>query len=245
MRNLIYIPDRHEESSNVAGYSELGQGVPEVRQLINENADKTWSHINRKIPELKVDFSRVKVFREGVTSDTLSGFNGIIDFLRSTDDFKDPEYLKLFLETPAEDFGLSQGERIGVYLGLRGASSEITEGGSYQSSVEAGEAYVKALMDLSDNPESPELIRRSDIASREFEELSAQRDRDIAVRINSQLEDGEIGILIIGQDHSVQDYLNEDIVFELIDPELKRILEEGDSKIREYLEGYENGRERG
>jgi len=243
MRKLIYIPNRHEESLNVAGYSQLQQRVPEFANVVNESANQAWHFIYRKVSGLDLDFSKVKIFHEGMTDQTLSDFSANLDFLRGIGDFADPESLKLFLDASAEKFGISQNMKVDLYLGLRGAKFEVTEGDLHQVASAAGIKYMQVLIALEGDLENQQLKENAEIAWGELDAISAQRDIDIAGRINSGLTDGETGILIIGEGHKVEDHLDRDIVFELIDSELKRILEEGNSRVEGYMERHNQGGE--
>jgi len=60
-----------------------------------------------------------------------------------------------------------------------------------------------------------------------LDDLNIKRERAVAENINSELQDGEVGILIMGALHSrIMDNLAEDIEVEYLSPELRNYVED-------------------
>ncbi|MCU0719981.1 MAG: hypothetical protein MUC83_09785 [Pirellula sp.] len=195
MRQLYIIPIVHSRHD----LGTLEQPIRDIKkQFLNGNAldqnqkvlDAFWEELKLGIESWKIDYSNTFVFQDALP------FTG------------QPERI---IEHRIVDELASKGSanhKLVKWLIERGAQLVGTE--STELLIKEYEAVKKSLSEgvfqETDNPGEP----NQDAAA----SLLTQRDHFIAQRIIDTLHPGNVGILFIGLQHRVQDYLPDDLVVE-------------------------------
>lgn len=188
MRELILIRIVHTSADMGSMEQELREeAIAKIgRERWEENQrriTKFWRDVEKEIDGLNLDYSRVKLFQDGLPSGGALG-------------------LRIVEETAAKG---SPNYKILKKLIEKGARLEATESPDL---LRKEYDHIKAFLTAPFEGEKAEARRRYDEIKNE---LMEERDQFIAKTINATLRDGEIGVLFIGAAHNVVSKLPNDI----------------------------------
>jgi hypothetical protein len=187
MRRLIHVPIIHslaDLGSAAEGLEEqfkTSRGSRRWAEHVKE-VEQRWDVIRQKLLALPLDYSRVKLYQDGL-----------------------PECgRELEIVRDLANRG-SQNCRLLCELHLKGAQIMGTEDGELLV-----EEYKRIRRRLDHAP--AEAPGQTPTADSFYDELVARRDAHIASKINATLGPGETGILFLGAAHRILDLLANDIV---------------------------------
>lgn len=127
-----------------------------------------------------------------------------------------------------------------VLLDLIARGAELRNSEDIRLLLEEGQHLLEATQG---GPETPEVFDKIEYQRRK-EQLTEQRDKFIADRINQTLREGETGVLFMGADHDVLRHLPEDIIIisvkerEKVRAYFQELLTRHDEETLEHLARY-------
>lgn len=224
MRRLIFVPARHSSDEVPLGVSETLKFLPETdQQDIADTTNSVWESIYEGVEALGLDFRELKVFAEAATEEE-PVVKMPVPFAHARK-VAENTYKADCLEARQHAFILS--------LWLAGARIMKTENSVFYNTVENMVsklpflvADVNAELEKGENLDEPiddDTIRRIDQLLLGIDSTDQSRDESTAEAINTQLKDGEIGMLVMGLDHRVIERLDGDIIVEFISVESREL----------------------
>ena len=204
MRRLIYVPIVHTtvdmgSKSEALKQEYLRRFGAERWEQSRRVIDEVWEGISAKLLALVLPWERVRIYQDGLP---VSGIE-----------------LEIAREVAAQG---SRNYQLVMELVLRGARLMGTESPELLT---REYTHIKRIADAKTDAEREEAQRRY---AAESAEILKERDTFIAQRIAETLEDGEVGVPLLGMMHEVDRLLPEEIQVEyLIDRLPLREVEEG------------------
>ncbi len=192
MKKLIYFPIIHNEvdlgsmGSEIKSEGEKKYGITEWKQHL-ENIENSWDVVKIAIcNQIKdISYSNIKIYQDGLPIDGEIGLKIIKDLsIKGSKNYQIIEDL------------VSKGAQIIVAENKEYLIEEYT--------------YIKNIIDSTDNP--PLQFKNQLIYQDVVDELLNKRDEYITDKINTTLNDNELGIAFFGSMHSILNKINKDIV---------------------------------
>ena len=238
MRRLIYIPIVHS-SADMGSMSESLEQVYRKKYgrqkwtQRTKTVEKIWKEIKRKISLLQLDYSKVKIYQDGLPK---CGRELEIAKSAAAGGSKNYQLVLDLVEKGAQLIGTEDPNLlIQEYHQLRNTLDNLQGSPAFQDSAHSRDSPASQdSASLRDSRErNKERNRRAGLPKNKWKITSpinrrsagfgaetspdavegfvSQRDKYIALRIHETLRDGEIGLLFVGVVHRVNEILPSDI----------------------------------
>ena len=253
MRRIIFVPTLHTELEspfwNVIEKMAPGE---EFMGRLTQRVNSVWQMIGTGALRIDADFSRVRIYPEGMTDKAIRNWEDEIKELQKIrqseryEQGKDEIIRRMLIPSKeeeqklVEEFGEQiskrrQGRLVETLL-LQGATLEVADSDELQSeAMMCFDEYNSLLIGTaeSDDPniseeEIRQFLNEVEPITKKGNEVSIKREKFVADKINKTLKEGEVGVLIFGMGHyeGIVGELDQDIKVELINPELAEVIKE-------------------